>query len=83
MKILTKKPTYRERKESSKISSGILRTSNEGRCKACKYKDCIQFSSQRDCLTPSYKRDKKVLFFGAGEGIRTLDFNLGKVALYP
>ena len=21
--------------------------------------------------------------FGAGEGIRTLDFNLGKVALYP
>jgi hypothetical protein len=22
-------------------------------------------------------------FFGAGEGIRTLDFNLGKVALYP
>ncbi len=23
------------------------------------------------------------LRFGAGEGIRTLDFNLGKVALYP
>jgi hypothetical protein len=22
--------------------------------------------------------NKKVLFFGAGEGIRTLDFNLGK-----
>ncbi len=35
------------------------------------------------CLTPSCKRDKKVLIIGAGEGIRTLDFNLGKVALYP
>ena len=34
-------------------------------------------------LTPSYKRDKRVLIVGAGEGIRTLDFNLGKVALYP
>ena len=34
-------------------------------------------------LTPSSKRDKKVLIIGAGEGIRTLDFNLGKVALYP
>ena len=34
-------------------------------------------------LTPSCKRDKKVLIIGAGEGIRTLDFNLGKVALYP
>ncbi len=34
-------------------------------------------------LTPSSKKDKKVLIIGAGEGIRTLDFNLGKVALYP
>ena len=25
----------------------------------------------------------RTLKFGAGEGIRTLDFNLGKVALYP
>ena len=25
----------------------------------------------------------KALFFGAGEGIRTLDPNLGKVMLYP
>ena len=37
--------------------------------------------SHRVCLTPrltpSYKRDKKVLIIGAGEGIRTLDFNLG------
>ena len=28
-------------------------------------------------LTPSSKKDKKVLIIGAGEGIRTLDFNLG------
>ena len=26
---------------------------------------------------------KKIRKIGAGEGIRTLDFNLGKVALYP
>ena len=25
----------------------------------------------------------KWVFCGAGEGIRTLDFNLGKVAIYP
>ena len=28
-------------------------------------------------LTPGCKRNKKVLIIGAGEGIRTLDFNLG------
>ena len=33
-----------------------------------------------------YKRDtkiKEIIKIGAGEGIRTLDINLGKVALYP
>ena len=29
------------------------------------------------------KRLKSLLIFGAGEGIRTLDPNLGKVVLYP
>ena len=29
------------------------------------------------------QKTSKHLVFGAGEGIRTLDFNLGKVALYP
>ena len=32
--------------------------------------------------TPS-KTLKSLLIFGAGEGIRTLDPNLGKVVLYP
>ena len=43
--------------------------------------------SHRVCLTPrltpTIVKDKKLLIIGAGEGIRTLDFNLGKVALYP
>jgi len=39
--------------------------------------------SHQVCLTPTIEKDKKLLIFGAGEGIRTLDFNLGKVALYP
>ncbi len=30
-----------------------------------------------------YKKNKVTEVTGAGEGIRTLDFNLGKVALYP
>ena len=39
--------------------------------------------SYQVCLTPTIEKYKKLLIFGAGEGIRTLDFNLGKVALYP
>ena len=35
-------------------------------------------------LFNTYKlENEKTVVFGAGEGIRTLDFNLGKVALYP
>ena len=34
----------------------------------------------KSCLTAPAKRNRKVKF-GAGEGIRTLDPNLGKVAL--
>ncbi len=33
-------------------------------------------------MVNKFNREKYKLF-GAGEGIRTLDFNLGKVALYP
>ena len=34
----------------------------------------------RYCRT-GVRKIKKIVIFGAGEGIRTLDFNLGKVAI--
>ena len=35
------------------------------------------------CRKNNSQRRRLLEFIGAGEGIRTLDFNLGKVALYP
>ena len=37
----------------------------------------------KKCIERFFKKLSDYNIFGAGEGIRTLDFNLGKVALYP
>ncbi len=53
---------------------------------------CLQGAYIADCKRPcKQKRPRRTVFnrlkslrdFGAGEGIRTLDPNLGKVVLYP
>ena len=53
---------------------------------------CLQGAYIADCKRPcKQKRPRRAVFnclkslrdFGAGEGIRTLDPNLGKVVLYP
>ncbi len=39
--------------------------------------------SDKCALVSTNKHEEIGLSYGAGEGIRTLDINLGKVALYP
>ena len=68
--------------------------SNEKNNKNLWYPSIIKFQQSEDGswadpvqrLKNTYKKNIKLFKFlicGAGEGIRTLDFNLGKVALYP
>jgi hypothetical protein len=42
-----------------------------------------RFTSMTGAMCPRLDESEISEEAGAGEGIRTLDFNLGKVALYP
>ena len=60
-----------------KISIGI-----NNKYKKNKY--CIWYLKKIIVLKKLNRQKRRFVgFIGAGEGIRTLDFNLGKVALYP
>jgi hypothetical protein len=70
----SKSPDWRPRREIRRLESGCLRERDRARCEAGRM--------ARVASELAGVQGAPAIKFGAGNGIRTRDFDLGKVALY-